>query len=99
MSDVTGAGMTVDDEDDAEMGRGVAAAIGGGVAGDVILNWGDVNEDDEKAGNGWDSNDDNVQVEVIMMTHSKQYLKMKSELLRTNLLIYTIIFSYIKAIK
>ena len=64
MSDVTGAGMTVDDEDDAEMGRGVAAAIGGGVAGDVKLNGGDTNEDDDKTGMGWDSNDDKVEVEV-----------------------------------
>ena len=44
MSDVTGAGMTVDDEDDAEVGRSIA--------GDVKLNGGDANEDDEKAGLG-----------------------------------------------
>ena len=79
MSDVTGAGMTVDDEDDAEMSRGVAVAIGGGVAGDVILNWGDVNEDDEKAGNGWDSNDDNVQVEVEVGADNDDTIKGVSE--------------------
>ena len=98
MSDVTGAGMTVDDVDDAEVGRGVAAAIGWGVAGDVKLMGVMLMRMMIKL--GWvETNDDNVQVEVIMMTHSKQYLKMKSELLRTNLLIYTIIFSYIKAIQ
>ena len=48
-----------DDEDDAEKGRGVAAAIGGGVAGDVKFNGGDANEDDDKTGMGWESNDDN----------------------------------------
>ena len=52
MSDVTGAGMTVDDEDNAEKGRGVAAAIGGGVASDVKFNGGDANEDDDKTGMG-----------------------------------------------
>ena len=81
MSDVTGAGMTVDDEDDAEVGRGVAAAIVGCVAGDVKLG---VMLMRMMIKLGWvETNDDNVQVEVIMMTHSKQYLKMKSELLRT----------------
>ena len=79
MSDVTGAGMTVDDEDDAEVGRGVAAAIGGDVAGDVKLNGGDAIEDDDKTGMGWDSNDDNVQVEVEVGADNDDTIKGVSE--------------------
>ena len=64
MSDITWAGITVDDEDDAEVGLGVAAVIGWGVAGDEKLIGVMLMRMMIKL--GWvETNDDNVKVEVV----------------------------------